>query len=43
MATKRIPFNERLRLYEEAKKALPPMSAKEYEKAIKELTEKYKI
>jgi hypothetical protein len=43
MATKRIPFNERLRLYGEAKKALPPMSAKEYEKAIKALSNKFKI
>lgn len=43
METKRIPFDERLRLYEEAKKALPSMSAKEYERAIKALIEKYKI
>ena len=43
MATKQMSFKERLRLYEEAKKALPPMNYIEYEKAIKELANKYKI
>ena len=43
MATKLPTSDERWRLYEEAKRALPPMSAKEYEKAVKALTEKYKI
>lgn len=43
MATKRMSFEERLRLYEEAKKALPPMDYTKYEKVIKELANKYKI
>ena len=36
-------YAERLRQYEEAKKALPPMAYAEYEKAIKEIARRYKI
>ena len=36
-------YAERLRRYEAAKKALPPMTYREYEKAIKALINKYKI
>lgn len=36
-------YAERLRQYEEAKKALPPMTYTEYEKAIKALIKQHKI
>ena len=36
-------YADRLRQYEEAKKALPPMAYTEYEKAVKEIAKKYKI
>lgn len=36
-------YADRLRQYEEAKKALPPMTHAEYEKAVKQIAKKYKI
>ena len=36
-------YAERLRRYEEAKKAIPPMTYREYEKAVKQIAKKYKI
>ena len=38
-----MEYADRLRRYEAAKKALPPMTYREYEKAVKQIAKKYKI
>ena len=38
-----IPYSERLRLYEAAKKELTGLTAKEYEDAVKALADYYQL